>query len=65
MEKKKMSNTKIGAVLIGVSMILGTIGGYLTGAIDTMSALQALLAEVGGVFAVFGIRGWPILNKTK
>lgn len=65
METKKMSKTKIGAVLIGASMILGSIGGWMTGAIDPISAIQAVMFEVGGIFAVFGIRGWPILNRTK
>ena len=59
------SKTKIGAVLLGVSAILGTLGGWLTGTIDPIGAIQALLMEVGGVAVLFGVRDLPILNKVK
>jgi len=59
------SKTKIGATLIGVGALLGTVGAYLTGEIELASALQAVIMEIGGVLTVWGIRDWPILNKKK
>lgn len=64
-KSNKMSKTKLGTLLIGVSAILGTVGGYLSGAVDMGSALQALIYEVGGIFAIFGVRDLPILNGGK
>ena len=60
---EKMSKTKLGAVLIGVSAILGTLGGYFSGTLDLGSTIQALITEIGGVLVVFGIRDLPIINK--
>lgn len=61
----KISKTKLGASLLGLSAILATIGGWLSGTIDTTSAVTALIAEVGAVITAFGIRDWPILNGVK
>jgi len=60
-----VSKTKVGAILIGASAVLGTVGGILTGAIDMMSGIQALIVEVGAVLVAMGIRDIPILNKKK
>ena len=57
------SKTKIGAFLVGLSAVLGTVGSWLGGAIDTSSALQALILEVGVVLTVFGIRDMPFVNN--
>ena len=57
------SKTKLGAVLVGVSALLGTIGGWLTGAIDLTSAIQAIIMEAGAVMSVFGLRDLPVVNK--
>ena len=59
------SKTKIGAILIGVSAVLGTVGGMLTGAINVTSGIQALIVEVGVVFVACGIRDWNIINRTR
>ena len=57
------SKTKLGAGLVGLSAVLGTLGGWLSGSIDAGSALTALIAEVGVVLAVFGVRDMPFVNK--
>ncbi len=59
------SQTKIGAVLIAGAAILATVGGYLTGSVDMVSAITALIAEVGAMKLAFGIRDWPVINKKK
>jgi hypothetical protein len=60
-----VSKTKIGAALIGVAALIGTVGGYLSGTIELGSAIQAIMVEAGAVLAAFGIRDLPVLNKTK
>jgi hypothetical protein len=57
------SKTKIGATLVGLSAVLGTVGGLLQGSIDLGSGLTALLTEIGLVLGIWGIRDLPILNK--
>lgn len=59
------SKTKAGAALIGVGAVLGTVGSWMTGSIDTVTALTALMTEVGVVLGVFGVRDWPVINKKK
>lgn len=65
--KKKWykSRTNIGAVLIWLSTVIGTAGGWINGTIEPLSAVSSLLAEIGGVFAVVGIRGWPVINQER
>jgi len=68
METKKpfwKSKTKVGTLLIAVGPVLVTIGGLLNGTIDVGSGLTALSMEVGAVLAVFGIRDWNIINRTR
>ena len=57
------SKTKWGTLLIGVSVVLGTVGGWLSGSIDAGSAFTALMLQVGGILAVFGVRDLPFINK--
>jgi len=57
------SKTKIGTLLITAGPILITLGGLLTGTINLVNGLTALSTEVGAVFAVFGIRNLPFVNK--
>jgi len=66
LQEKKwyQSKTKWGALLIGVSAVLGTVGGALTGGFGT-DTLFTLLTEIGAVLAVFGIRDLPIFNSFK
>ncbi len=65
--KKKwyQSKTKIGGVIIGFSAILGTVGGWLTGTIETAFAIQSLIVEVGIVVTLFGVRDLPFINNKK
>ncbi|MFH1917610.1 MAG: hypothetical protein ABIJ14_00675 [Nanoarchaeota archaeon] len=57
------SKTKMGATLVGLSAVIGTIGGWLQGSIDPGTAITALIAEIGVVLAVFGVRDLPVVNK--
>jgi hypothetical protein len=59
------SKTKIGTLLVGIGAVAGTLGGWLTGSLEPMSAFQALLTEVGVVLGIFGIRDIPILQGRK
>ncbi len=66
MEEKKVwykSKTKIGAALVGISAIAGTVGGYLQGSIDPVNAIRALVIEIGVVLAIFGFRDLPLINR--
>ncbi len=65
MQVKKRSKTKVGAVLIGIGAVLGTIGGYLSGNIALTQTIQALVTEVGVVLLAFGVRDWNIINGIK
>jgi len=58
------SKTKTGALLVGVSALLATIAGVVTGSVTTMAALEQVIAEVGAVCAAFGIRDIPFLNAS-
>ena len=57
-----MSKTKAGATLVGLGLILGTVGGWLQGVIEPMTAITALCTEIGGVLAVWGIRDLKLFN---
>jgi len=61
----KRSRTKIGAVLVGIGAILGTVGGYILGEIELVKAISLVVSEIGAIFLIFGIRGLPILNGGK
>ncbi len=50
------SKTKIGGVLIGGSMILSGIGGYLTGSHDGATAARLCAEGLGVIFVAIGIR---------
>ena len=56
------SKTKIGAILIGASAVLGTVGGMLTGAIELVTGIQALIVEVGAVLIAMGIRDFELFR---
>ena len=57
------SKTKIGAALVGLSAVIGTIGGWLQGSIEPGTAVMALMAQIGVILAVFGVRDLPFVNK--
>ena len=57
------SKTKIGAALVGLSAIIGTVGGWLSGAIVPSVAMTSLIAEIGVVLTIFGVRDLPFVNK--
>ena len=60
---KRMSRTKIGAVIVGVGVVLATIGGMVQGSVDMTTGATAIIEAVGAVLIVFGIRGLPIFNR--
>lgn len=62
-KKWYQSKTKWGVLLLGLSAILGTVGGWLSGSIGLSTAITALIAEVGAVFGLFGIRDLPLINQ--
>ena len=57
------SKTKIGAALVGLSAVIGTLGGWLSGTIEPSQAIISLIAELGVVLAIFGVRDLPFVNK--
>lgn len=61
-KKWYQSKTKMGAVLIAAGPVLVTLGGLLQGG-DLSAGVFQLLAEVGVVLAIFGIRDLPFVNK--
>ena len=66
MEKEKAwykSKTKVGAVLMGVSAVLGTLAGMVQGSVPLAVGLQTLSVELGAVYMVFGFRDLPFVNK--
>jgi len=66
MEKKwYQSKTKWGALLVGLSAVLATIGGYLSGNVDLTSAFYQLMTEVGVVCGILGIRDLPFINSKR
>lgn len=50
------SKTKVGGVLIGASMVLGSVGGALTGDVDLATAVTGIVTGCGVIFAACGIR---------
>jgi len=50
------SKTKVGGVLIGISLIIGAVGRYLTGDYDIMYSLQAIATGIGIILTIVGIR---------
>ena len=61
-KKWYQSKTKLGTLLVGLSLVLGTVGGWMSGAIDMSSAIQALAVQVGGILTIFGVRDMPFVN---
>jgi len=59
------SKTKLGAFLLGVSALVGTLGSFFVGDISLQAFVQEILVEIGSVLAVFGIRDWEIIRKKR
>ena len=57
-----ISKAKIGSFIIGLAALLGTGGAILSGSVSFLESIPTLMAEVGAVFAVFGITELPVLN---
>ena len=57
------SKTKIGAALVGLSALIGTLGGWLSGTIESSQAIMSIIAELGVVLAVFGVMGKIKVNE--
>lgn len=66
-EKKTLqeSNTKKGALIAGIGLILGTVSTILTGDNTFIEQLPTLLTEIGGILTFFGIRDLPLLNNIR
>lgn len=58
-----VSKTKWAALLIGLGPILSVIGGMLNGSVDFNTGITQLLAGIGIVLGVFGVRDLPFVNK--
>jgi len=57
MDKKWwQSNTKRGAVIAGVGAIVVTIGMVDQGKLDLLTGISAIIAEIGGILSIFGLR---------
>jgi len=50
------SKTKWGGVLIGGSVILSSVGGWLAGSLSADQALAGVAAGIGTVLTIVGIR---------
>ena len=59
------SKTKWAGLLIGGSAFLGTLGGWLGGAMDFSTFFTTAMIDIGVILAIFGIRDLPIINKSK
>jgi len=57
------SKTKVGTALVGLSVVIGTVGGWLQGSIEPGTAVTALIAQIGVILAIFGVRDLPFVNK--
>jgi len=57
------SKTKVGTALVGLSAVIGTVGGWLQGSIEPGTAVTALIAQIGVILAIFGVRDLPFVNK--
>lgn len=62
----KVSKTKVGTVIVGVAVVLTTLGNWLTGSSTfDLALLTKLLTEIGAVMVALGIRDLPLLNTTE
>ena len=59
------SQTKLGALLLGISALFGTLYALSTGLITLNAGVLQILTEVGAVLTAFGVRDLPILNTIK
>ncbi len=61
--KKGFSKTKLGAALVGIGAVLGTLGAMIAGELDIGVGITTLMTEVGIVLGIFGLRDLPFINK--
>ena len=61
----KTSKFKLGSVIGGVALALGTLASMLQGDLNFLSGAQRLAMEVAGVFTLLGFRDIPFLNVFK
>lgn len=57
------SKTKWSAILLGGSVVLATVGGVLSGSIEFMTGIKALIPQIAIILAVFGVRDLPFINR--
>jgi len=50
------SKTKVGGILIGISLITGGAGYYLTGETTSTDAILQILTGLGAILTITGIR---------
>ena len=64
-EKKSFwkSKTKVGALIVGLGAVLGTLGGMISGSIDISIGITTLITEIGAVLGIAGLRDLPFVNK--
>jgi len=51
-----ISKTKVGAILVGASVIVGAIGKYLLGEHDVYATLQICIPAIGAILFALGLR---------
>lgn len=59
------SQTKQGALVLVLGMMLATLGGILQGHIDWVTGISSLLVELGSGRLLFGVRDLPFVNKLR
>ena len=59
------SKTKWGSTIVGVGVLLGAIGGYMSGNVGMQQLVTTGLTAIGGVITVWGVRDLPIVNAVK
>jgi hypothetical protein len=50
------SKTKVGGVLVGISMVTGGLGNYLTGDITGTESILQVVTGLGAILVITGIR---------
>lgn len=50
------SKTKIGGILVGISLVTGAVGNYLVGDTTVTEAILQAITGIGSIFVITGIR---------
>ena len=57
------SKTKWGGICVGGAGVIASIGGLLQGSLTMEPTIISIIANLGIILAVFGIRDLPVFNK--